>query len=63
MASLWSVNDLATAELMRGFYRGMLQQGLPPAAALRLAQRELWQQTRWKSPYLWAAFQLQGDWK
>jgi len=41
----------------------MLQQGLPPAAALRLAQRELWQQTRWKSPYLWAAFQLQGDWK
>src|SRR5262249_49631235 len=63
VASLWSVNDVATAELMRRFYQGMLRQGLPPAAALRKAQRELWQQTRWKSPYYWAAFQLQGDWK
>lgn len=63
VASLWSVNDVATAELMRRFYQGMLRQGLPPASALRSAQRELRERTRWKSPYYWAAFQLQGDWK
>lgn len=63
MASLWNVNDVATAALMKRFYEGVLRQGLPPAAALRNAQRDLLQHTRWKSPYYWAAFQLQGDWK
>ena len=63
MASLWSVNDAATAELMAKFYQGVLLQKLTPAAALRNAQRDLWQRTRWKSPYYWAAFELQGDWK
>lgn len=48
---------------MRSFYQGILRQHLTPAAALRNAQRELSNHTRWKSPYYWAAFQLQGDWK
>ncbi len=63
VASLWQVDDLATAELMRLFYRGMLQDGLRPAAALRAAQRELSTQARWASPYYWSAFVLQGEWK
>ena len=34
LVSLWNVNDRVTVELMRRFYRGMLVEGLSPAAAL-----------------------------
>jgi CHAT domain-containing protein len=63
VASLWKVDDAATAELMKQFYRGMLVKGLPPAAALRDAQTQIRRQARWRSPYYWAAFVLQGEWK
>jgi tetratricopeptide (TPR) repeat protein len=63
VASLWQVDDLATAELMKRFYRGMLKENLRPAAALRAAQLELSQQKRWAAPYFWAAFTLQGEWR
>ncbi len=63
VASLWQVSDHATAELMRHFYRGILQQQLPPAAALRAAQRQLAGDPRWAAPYYWAGFVLQGDWQ
>lgn len=64
MASLWKVDDRATAELMKRTYAGMLgPQRLSPAAALRAAQLALLQQRRWKSPYYWAGFVLQGDWR
>ena len=63
VASLWQVNDVATAELMKHFYHGLLKEGLRPAAALRSAQLELMKQKRWASPYYWAPFVLQGEWK
>lgn len=63
MASLWKVSDAATAQLMAEFYRAMAKDGLPPAAALRQAQLQMLKQKRWKSPYYWAAFQVQGEWK
>jgi CHAT domain-containing protein len=63
MASLWKVDDAATAELMKRVYQKMLGEGQRPAAALRAAQIEMWQQKRWQSPYYWAAFTLQGEWK
>ncbi len=62
VASLWKVNDAATAELMSKFYQAMLSQGLAPSAALRVAQLEMWQTSDWRSPYYWAAFTLQGEW-
>ncbi|MEG3896329.1 tetratricopeptide repeat protein [Microcoleus sp. SVA1_B6] len=61
--SLWSVDDEGTAVLMQKFYQKMLQQKLTSAAALRAAQMEMMQQEKWKSPYYWAAFTLQGEWK
>ena len=61
VVSLWNVNDKATAELMQRFYRGMLREGLTPAAAFRKAQAELARDPQWHSPYYWAAFVLQGD--
>jgi len=63
VASLWKVDDLATAELMKLFYQGMLKEGLPAGAALRAAQLELSKQKRWASPYFWAGFVLHGEWK
>jgi len=63
VASLWQVDDLATAELMKRFYAGMLRAGLRPAAALRAAQLELWKQKRRSAPFYWAAFVLQGEWR
>jgi CHAT domain-containing protein len=63
VASLWKVDDKATAELMKQFYRGMLKEGLRPAAALRAAQVSMWQEQRWHAPYYWAGFVLQGEWK
>ncbi|CAN5796701.1 tetratricopeptide repeat protein [soil metagenome] len=63
LASLWKVDDAATAELMKRFYRGMLKDNLRPAAALRAAKVEMWKQKRWNAPFYWAAFELQGEWK
>ena len=63
MASLWQVDDAATAELMKRFYRGMMQEKLPPAAALRAAQIELIKKKHWQSPYYWGAFVIQGEWR
>ena len=61
--SLWYVDDEGTAVLMQKFYQKMLQQKLAPAAALRAAQMEMMESKEWKSPYYWAAFTLQGEWK
>jgi CHAT domain-containing protein len=63
VVSLWKVDDDATAELMVGFYRGMLHQGKRPADALRAAQIAMWKKDKWQAPYFWAAFVLQGEWR
>jgi CHAT domain-containing protein len=60
-ASLWKVDDEATAELMKQFYEGMFTKGLTPAAALREAQLSMWRQKRWHAAYYWAAFVIQGQ--
>ncbi|MGZ5434627.1 MAG: CHAT domain-containing protein [Pyrinomonadaceae bacterium] len=60
VASLWKVDDDATAALMARFYEGMFVKGLPPADALREAQLWMSQQERWRAPYFWAAFIIQG---
>ncbi|MCC5637874.1 CHAT domain-containing protein [Nostoc sp. CHAB 5844] len=62
LVSLWNVDDEATSELMKKFYTKILKQKLAPAAALRAAQLELWQED-YSTPYYWAAFTLQGEWK
>ena len=63
VVSLWRVGDQATRELMVRFYEALLDQHLPPGAALRQAQLGLARDPRWSSPYDWAGFVLQGDWR
>ncbi|HEX4946866.1 MAG TPA: CHAT domain-containing protein, partial [Blastocatellia bacterium] len=63
LASLWKVEDEATAELMAVFYQQLLQEKRSPAAALRQAQIAMWQKEPTKIPYNWAAFVLQGEYR
>jgi CHAT domain-containing protein len=63
IASLWKIEDRATAELMKKFYEALLKKDQRPADALRSAQMWMLNQTRWKEPYYWAGFILQGEWK
>lgn len=75
VASLWSVEDLSTSELMIRFYR-RLAEGESTESALRAAQVELLRGPievadgsgesavhDFTAPYHWAAFQLIGDWR
>jgi CHAT domain-containing protein/tetratricopeptide (TPR) repeat protein len=63
VASLWAVQDRATAEMMGHFYEAMLRRGLRPAAALRAAQLRMQREERWSAPRQWAGFIFQGEWR
>jgi CHAT domain-containing protein len=63
VASLWQVDDAATAELMKRFYNGIFKDKMAPAAALRAAQISMLQHSRWPEPYFWSGFILQGEWR
>ena len=63
VASLWKVDDSATAALMAQFYKEMFMYGKSPAAALQAAQIHISEQKRWRDPYYWAGFVLQGEWR
>ncbi len=61
VATLWRIDDRATAELMKHFYTAVLRDRLSPAAALRRAQHTLAADKRWSAPYYWAGFVIQGE--
>jgi len=63
VASLWQVEDRATANLMKGFYQNLLREKLSPSAALREAQISTLKEKTFAHPFYWSAFTLQGDWK
>lgn len=63
VASLWKVDDVATANLMKHFYKSMVEDHKTPAAALRAAQLEMYRRPQWRSPYYWAAFVVQGEYR
>jgi len=64
VASLWRVDDEATAELMKSFYSHMLNEKMPAVSALRQAQIDMiTKRDQWRAPYYWAGFVLQGEWK
>lgn len=62
VSTLWSVNDEATADLMVKFYNNIAI-GLSASSALRKAQLDTLRTHKYKSPYYWAAFQIQGEFK
>lgn len=62
-ASLWKVDDRATADLMRRFYQKMLKDNLRPADALRRAQISMLNEKPTQNPFFWAAFTIQGEYR
>ncbi|MEW6495643.1 MAG: CHAT domain-containing protein [Cyanobacteriota bacterium] len=63
LATLWVVNDEATAKLMIRFYEELKDTKVSKAEALRRAQLWLMQQdTEYKQPDYWAPFVLVGNW-
>ncbi len=63
VASLWKVDDSATAEFMKRFYTNHLQKAMPASKALQQTKNEMKKIRRYQSPYYWSAFTLLGDWK
>ena len=63
MASLWKVEDGATLELMKNIYGAMAGANLTPSQALRQAQIKLRRNPQYQSPFYWAAFTVQGDFR
>jgi CHAT domain-containing protein len=63
LASLWKVEDGATLELMKNFYGALADERLTPSEALRRAQIKLRENPHYKSPFYWAAFTVQGDFR
>ena len=62
LASLWYINDQATADLMSGFYQGLKGGTMTKAQSLRQAQLMLLQSERYKHPSFWAPYLLIGNW-
>ncbi len=58
--SLWQVDDLATRDLMAGYYT-RLKAGKPRSSALRDIQLEISANPKYAHPYYWAAFVAAGD--
>ena len=63
MSSLWKVEDGATLELMKNFYDAMANENLTPSKALQQAQIKMRRNSRYQSPFYWAAFTVQGDFR
>ncbi|MBW4608414.1 MAG: CHAT domain-containing protein [Hassallia sp. WJT32-NPBG1] len=60
LATLWSVEDESTAELMNQFYQELADGKETKVEALRQAQLALL--AKYKTPYFWAPYVLVGNW-
>jgi CHAT domain-containing protein len=65
LATLWTVEDQSTANLMVDFYQELAnpQQKSNKAQALRTAQLNLLNNDRTRHPFYWAPFVLVGNWQ
>lgn len=62
LATLWSVDDAGTADLMRQFYQELAKTSVTKAESLRLAQLSLLRNPLYKHPIYWAPYVLLGNW-
>jgi CHAT domain-containing protein len=62
LATLWAINDHASAELVTEFYRQLQDDSRTKARALQLAQNKMLQDQRYRHPGYWSAFLLIGNW-
>ncbi|MEQ9623569.1 CHAT domain-containing protein [Coleofasciculus chthonoplastes] len=62
LATLWSVRDESTAQLMAEFYQYLTQAENSKAESLRQAQLSILKNPKYEHPYYWAPFVLVGNW-
>ena len=62
LATLWTVNDRAAADLIGEFYRQLARAGVSRAEALRRAQISLLETRLYRHPGYWAPFLLISNW-
>jgi CHAT domain-containing protein len=62
LGTLWSVNDVAAAELVTDFYRELQREPVSKAAALQRAQRKLIADPSYGHPFYWSPFLLISNW-
>ena len=62
LATLWVVNDPASAAMVASFYRELQNPAVSKAKALQRAQMELLKDARYRHPNYWSAFLLIGNW-
>ncbi len=62
MASLWLIDDEATAILMKDFYSALSSTNFTKAESLRQAQLQILENPQYRHPYYWSAFVLLGNW-
>jgi CHAT domain-containing protein len=63
VATLWKVDDAASAAFMELFYKELTQPNISKAEALRRAQVALQQSPEYQLPYFWAPYILVGNWQ
>ena len=64
LATLWSVDDESTSQLMSDFYRHWAtQSGIEKVEALRQSQMEMLRGRPFRHPYYWAPFVLIGNFR
>jgi CHAT domain-containing protein len=62
LATLWSVNDEASAQLLSEFYRALGDPQVSRAQALQRAQMKVMQIHRWRHPGYWSPYLLISNW-
>ncbi len=62
VATLWTVNDPASAALVTEFYEQLKDPGISKARALQRAQLQLAEDLRYWHPSYWSPFLLIGNW-
>jgi CHAT domain-containing protein len=62
VATLWNINDPASAELVGEFYRQLQNPSVSRATALQRAQLKVLDNPRYDHPGFWAAFLLINNW-
>lgn len=62
VATLWAVNDPASAAMVSHFYRELQNPAVSKAKALQHAQLSLLKDLRYRHPNYWSGFLLIGNW-
>ncbi|EGJ29696.1 hypothetical protein LYNGBM3L_60560 [Moorena producens 3L] len=62
LATIWLVDDEATAVLMNRFYQELTDKSISKAEALNRAQKSILQDPSYEHPYYWAPYIMVGNW-